>query len=81
MERLWVGVKTFMHDMFDLIINIIGTPCLGMSIVLNKRESLRQMLQLRHIDIHFGLKRPLQCNLNVYIGLFMSFLHFDQVFT
>ena len=24
------------QDMFDLIINIIGTPCLGMSIVFTK---------------------------------------------
>ena len=40
MERLWVQVKTFMHGMFDLIINIIGTPCPGMSIVFTKMGSL-----------------------------------------
>ena len=31
--------------MFDPIINIIGTPCLGMSIVFNKMRSLNQILQ------------------------------------
>ena len=41
---LWVEVKTFMHSMFDPIINIIGIPCLGMSIVFNKMRSLHQML-------------------------------------
>ena len=30
MERLWVGVKTFVHDMFEVTINIIETPYLGM---------------------------------------------------
>ena len=45
MERLWVQVKTFMHDIFDLIINIIETPYPGMSIVFTKMESLHQMLQ------------------------------------
>ena len=29
-------VKTFMYDMFDHIINIIETPCLGMSILFIK---------------------------------------------
>ena len=29
-------VKTFIHDMFDLIINIIGISCLGISIVFTK---------------------------------------------
>ena len=45
MERLWVQVKTFMHGMFDLIINIIGTLCLSMNIVFTEMGSLRQMLQ------------------------------------
>ena len=40
MEKLWVQVKTFMHDMFDPIINIIGTSCPGMSIVFTKMGSL-----------------------------------------
>ena len=66
-ERLWVQVKTFMHDMFDLIINIIGTPCPSMSIVFTKTGSLHQILQWSHIDLHFGFKTSLHCNLNVYI--------------
>ena len=53
-----VQVKTFMHGMFNLIINIIGTLCLRMSIVFTKMGSLRQMLQWRHIDLHFGGERP-----------------------
>ena len=44
-ERLWVQVNAFMHDMFDTIINIIGTIYLGMSIVFTKMGSLRQILQ------------------------------------
>ena len=79
MERLWVQVKTFMNDMFDLIINIIGTLCLGMSIVFTKMRSLRQMLQWSHINLYFGFEIPLQCNINVYILLLMSFLHFYKV--
>ena len=67
-----------MHDMFDLIINIIGTLYLGMSIVFVKMAC--QMLQWSHIDLHFGFERPLQCNINVYISLLMSFLHFYKVF-
>ena len=58
MERLWVQFKTFMHGMFDLIINIIGTLYLCMSIVFTKIGSLRQMLQWSHIDFHFGGERP-----------------------
>ena len=58
MERLWVQVKTFMHDMFDLIINIIIRLCLGMNIVFTKMGSLCQMLQWSHIDLHFGGERP-----------------------
>ena len=50
-----------MHDMFDLIINIIGTPCLGMSIVYTKIGYIHQMLQLSHINLHFNLKNSLQC--------------------
>ena len=67
MERLWVQVKTFMHGMFDLIINIIETPYPDMSIIFTKMGSLHQMLQWSHIDLHFGFKISLQCNLNVYI--------------
>ena len=69
-----------MHDMFDLIINIIGTLCLGMSIVFIKMGSLSQMLQWSHVDLHFGFEIPLQCNINVYISLLMSFLNFYKVF-
>ena len=50
-----------MHDMFDLIINIIGTPCLGMSIVFTKIGFIHQMLQLSHINLHFNFKNSLQC--------------------
>ena len=67
MDRLWVQVKTFMHDKFDPIINIIGILCLGMSIVFTKMGSFRQMLQWSHIDLHFGFERLLQCNINMYI--------------
>ena len=45
LQRLWVQLKTFMYDMFDPIINIIGTPCSGMSIVFNKMRSFHQMLK------------------------------------
>ena len=47
-----------MYDMFDRIINIIGTLYLGMSIVFIKMRFLRQILQLNHIDLHFGFERP-----------------------
>ena len=67
MERFWVQVKTFMHDMFYPIINNMGTPYYDMSIVFTKMGSLHQMLQWSHIDFHFGFKSSLQCNLNVYI--------------
>ena len=50
-----------MHDMFDLIINIIITPCLGMSIVFTKIGSIHQMLQMSHINLHFDFKNLLQC--------------------
>ena len=80
MERLWVQVKTFMHGMFDPIITIIGTLCLGMGVFFPKTGSFRQMLQWSHTDLHFVFKRPLQCNINVYILLLMSFLHFYKVF-
>ena len=39
MERLWVGVKKFLHDIFVLTISIIETLCLGMNIVFNKMKS------------------------------------------
>ena len=70
--------QAFMHDMFDLIINIIGTLYLGVSIVFIKMGSLRQILQWSHIDLYFGFERPFQSNINVYISLFMSFLYFLQ---
>ena len=50
-----------MHDMFDLIINIIGIACLGMSIVFIKIGSIYQMLQLSHINLHFDFENSLQC--------------------
>ena len=56
-----------MHDMFDPIINIIGTLCPGISIVFTKMGFFHQMLQWSHINLHFGFKSSLQCNLNVYI--------------
>ena len=49
-----------MHYMFDLIINIIGTPFLGMSIVFTKIGYIHQMLQLSHINLRFDLKNSLQ---------------------
>ena len=66
-EKLWIQVKTFMHGMFDPIINIIRTPCLGMSIVFIKMASLYQILQWSHINLHFDFKSFLECNFNVYI--------------
>ena len=60
-----------MHDMFDPIINIIGTPCLDMGIVFTKMRSLYQMLQLSHIDLHFDFKSSLQCNFNIYIYIYI----------
>ena len=42
MERLWVGVNRFMHGMFKVTINIIGTPCLDMNIVFIKMRFLHQ---------------------------------------
>ena len=50
MEKLWVGVKKFIHDMFKLTISIIEAPCLGMNIVFNKMRSLQQILQWSHIN-------------------------------
>ena len=44
MEKLWVGVKKFIHDMFELAISIIEASCLGMNTVFNKMESLHQIL-------------------------------------
>ena len=44
MERLWVGVKTFIHDIFEFTINIIGAPCLGMNIVFIKMGPLHQIM-------------------------------------
>ena len=49
-----------MHDMFDLIINIIGILCLCMSIVFTKIRSIHQMLQLSHINLHFDFGNSLQ---------------------
>ena len=59
-------VKTFMHGMFDFIINITGTPCLGMSIVFIKKRFLHHILQWSHIDLHFDFKN--YCNvISMYI--------------
>ena len=44
-EKLWIQVKTFIHDMFDPIINIIGISCLSMNIIFIKMGSLYQILQ------------------------------------
>ena len=44
MERLWVGVNRFMYGMFEVTINIIGTPCLGMNIVFTKMVSLHHIM-------------------------------------
>ena len=55
-EKLWIQVKTFMHDMFDPIINIIGISCLSMNIIFIKMGSLYQILQWSHIDFHFYFK-------------------------
>ena len=65
-----------MHGMSNYIINIIGIPCLGISIVFIKIGSLHQILQWNHIDLHFGFKSLLQCNLNVYliINIIFTFL-------
>ena len=43
-EKLWVGVKTLMHGLFKVTINIIGPPCLGMNIVFIKMRSLHQIM-------------------------------------
>ena len=56
MEKLRIQVKTFMHDMFDPIINIIRTSCLGMGIVFIKMGFLHQILLCSHIDLHFDFK-------------------------
>ena len=63
MERLGVGVKKFMHDMFVLIISIFETPCLGTNIVFNKMRSLHITMRWNHIDIHFCTKGLVQCNM------------------
>ena len=39
-EKWWIQVKTFIHGMFNHIINIIITLCLGMSIVFTKLDLL-----------------------------------------
>ena len=56
-----------MHDMFDPLINIIGTPCHGIGIVFIKMRSLYQILQWSYIDLNFDFKSLLQYNFNVYI--------------
>ena len=56
MERLWVGVKTFVHGIFKVTINIIGTPCLGMNIVFIRIGSFHQIMYWSHIGLHFGFK-------------------------
>ena len=44
-ERLWVQVKIYIHDMFNPIINIIGTLYLNTSIVFIKMRFFHQILQ------------------------------------
>ena len=62
-----------MHDMFDLIINIIVTPCLGMSIVFTKIGYIHQMLQLSHINLHFDLKKLIAMYIFDYQYQFYTF--------
>ena len=72
-----------MHYIFDLIINIIKTSCLGMSIVFTKIVSIHQMLQLSHINLHFDFKNSLQCIyliINVIFTLLESFSMNFKVF-
>ena len=76
-----------MHDMFNLIINIIGTPYLSMSIVFIKIGFIHQMLQLSHINLHFDFKNSLQCIyliINVIFSLlkiiYMNFKVFLLIF-
>ena len=45
-----------------------------------KIEKYRPIVQWSHIDLHYGFEISLQCNINVYISLLMSFLHFYKVF-
>ena len=56
MDKLWVGLKKFMHDMFVLTINTIETPCPSMNIVFNRMDSLHLTIWWNHIDLHFGIK-------------------------
>ena len=49
-----MGVKTFMYDMFEVTINIIGIPCLGMNIVFMKMGLLirtKTPFQLKVYDV------------------------------
>ena len=66
-----------MHDMFDLIINIIGTPCIDMSIVFTKIGYIHQMLQLSNINLHFDLKNSLQC---IYLIINVIFTLLESIF-
>ena len=66
-----------MHDMFDLIINIIGTPCIGMSIVFTKVGFIHQMLQLSHINLHFNFKNSLQC---IYLIINIIFTLLESIY-
>ena len=50
-----------MHDMFDFIINIIGTLCLSINIVFTNIGFIHQILQLSHINLHFDFKNSFQC--------------------
>ena len=56
MDRLWVGVKKFMHDMFVFTISTIETPWPGMNIVFNKMRSFHLTMWWNHIDLYFGTK-------------------------
>ena len=66
-----------MHDMFDLIINIIGTPCLGMNFVFTKIGSIHKILQLSHINLHFDFKNLLQ---SIYLIINVIFILLESIF-
>ena len=66
-----------MHGMFDLIINIIITPCLGMSFVFTKIGYIHQMLQLSHINLYFDFKNSLQC---IYLIINVIFTFLESIY-
>ena len=70
-ERLWVGLKKFMHGMFILTINTIETPCLGMNIVFNNMSSLHLTIWWNYIDLHFDIKD--YCNVMCIMFMYKLF--------